>query len=278
MPYAHINGVRLYYEVHGSGEPMLWIGGLGANVLEIPYLIEVYRRQFQLTVFDSRGCGRSESPDGEYTIPGFADDTAGLLDALAVNAALVYGSSMGGMIAQELAIRHPARVRALILGCTTAGVARGAAPSPDTVQRMARNQTLSGDEALSAGWELGYSPEYIAAHYDALLARSREAARYAASRDSYLRQAMAAARHDAYDRLAEIRCPVMIIHGTDDVMVPVDNAYLLKQHIPHAELHVLDGLGHGYNLEGQAIADPLVIGFFQRCSTGAAEDVARAVR
>src|SRR6185295_10516370 len=121
-----------------------------------------------------------------------------------------------------------------------------------------------------AGWSLGYSGEWIAANRDALFARSRAASQYAAPRDSYMRQVIAAARHDTYDRLGQIACPVMIIHGADDVMIPAGNAGLLAEHIPHAELHLLDGLGHGYNLEGQAIADALVLDFVQRVAAGEA--------
>jgi pimeloyl-ACP methyl ester carboxylesterase len=180
------------------------------------------------------------------------------------------------MVAQELVLRHPQRVRALILGCTTAGAIRGAQPSPDTIQQMVRNQSLSGDEALEAGWRLGYSDAYIAANRETLFARARAAAELAAPRDSYMRQVLAAAKHDTYDRLHDVSCPVMIIHGADDVMIPVQNAHLLKERIPHAELHVLDGMGHGYNLEAQALADPLVLDFLQRHAR--TEGAARAAR
>jgi pimeloyl-ACP methyl ester carboxylesterase len=277
VPKARVNGIELYYEVHGEGEPLLFIGGLGANLTEIPYLVEAYRRHFQLIVFDGRGCGRSDKPEEDYSIAGFADDAAALLDALGVAEAAVYGSSMGGMIAQELALLHPHRVRALILGCTTAGASGGAAPAMETIQKMVRNQSLSGDEAIAAGWELGYSAGYIEANADAMMARSRIASQYAAPREAYVRQVIAAAKHDTYGRLHQVACPVMIIHGSDDVMIPVANAHLLKRHMPQAELHILEGMGHGYNLEAQEQADALVIDFVRRHSR-TAEGSARAAR
>jgi pimeloyl-ACP methyl ester carboxylesterase len=264
MPRAAVNGIELYYEEHGAGEPLLFISGLGGHLAEIPYLIDSYRQHFRFIPFDARGCGRSDKPAGEFSIAQFADDAAGLMDALGIESALVYGSSMGGMVAQELTLRHPRKVRALILGCTTAGAVRGVPPTPETIQRMVRNQQLSGDEALAAGWELGYSRAYIDTHYDRLLARSRHASQFAAPPDSYLRQVVAAARHDTYDRLHEIACPALIIHGEDDVMIPLRNAELLKEHIPHAELRVLAGMGHGYNLEAQEQADALVLDFARR--------------
>jgi pimeloyl-ACP methyl ester carboxylesterase len=129
---------------------------------------------------------------------------------------------------------------------------------------MIRNQSLSGDEALEAGWKLGYSQAFIERSYDALLALARSASRYAAPRDSYMRQVVAAARHDAYGRLGGITCPVMIIHGADDITIPAENARMIKQRIPHAELHILEGMGHGYNFEAQEVADALVVDFVRR--------------
>jgi pimeloyl-ACP methyl ester carboxylesterase len=266
VPHAEVNGISIYYEVHGTGEPLLWIGGLGANVLEIPYLIGAYSRHFQFIVFDSRGCGRSDKPVEDYSMAGFADDAAGLLDALGVESAYVYGSSMGGMIAQELALRHPSKVRAVVLGCTTAGAVRGVQPSADTIQKMIRNQALSGDEALEAGWELGYSPGYIASNREALFERARRASQHTAPKESYMRQVLAAAKHDTYDRLSQLNCPVLIIHGSEDVMIPAGNAHLLKERIPHAELVILEGMGHGYNLEAQERADAAVIEFLRSCA------------
>lgn len=277
MPRARANGIELYYEEHGEGEPLLWIGGLGANVLEITYLVEAYSPHYRFLTYDGRGCGRSDKPEADYTIAGLADDAAALLDALGINSAYVYGSSMGGMVAQELTLLYPERVRALILGCTTGGAARGARPSPETVKKMVENQSLTGDEAIEAGWELGYSHTYIEANRASLLERAQAAAEFAAPREAYLRQVIAAAKHDAYERLEQVTCPVMIIHGAEDVMIPVENAWLLKRHLPHAEVMILPGMGHGYNLEAQAEADMLVLSFLRRCER-ATKGAADAVR
>ena len=264
MPVAKVNGINLYYEVHGEGEPLLWVGGLGANIREIPHLIEAYSRRYRFIVYEGRGCGRTDKPEEDYSIAGLGDDAAGLLDALGVPSAFVYGSSMGGMIAQELTLSHPHKVRALVLGCTTAGAVRGERPSQDTIAKMMRNQSLSGDEAIVAGWELGYSAGYIAAHRDEMLVRSRAASELAAPRDAYMRQVIAAAKHDTYDRLQYIDCPVLILHGSNDLMIPSGNAHLMKRAMPQADIVILEGAGHGYNLEFQAEADALVFGFLDR--------------
>jgi pimeloyl-ACP methyl ester carboxylesterase len=277
MCTARVHGINLYYERHGAGDPLLFICGLGGHLAEIPYLIDSCSRRLEFIAYDQRGCGRSDKPGGEYSMAGFADDAAALLDALAIEQAFVYGSSMGGMVAQELALRHPHRVRALILGCTTAGAVRGVPPAPETVQKLVHNQSLSGDDALVAGWKLGYSEPWIEANREALFARSRLASQWAAPRDSYMRQVIAAARHDTYDRLDQITCPVMIIHGQDDVMMPVANAALIAERIPHAEVRILEGMGHGYNLEAQDIADAFVFDFLARHGANLAEPV-RATR
>jgi pimeloyl-ACP methyl ester carboxylesterase len=275
LPRARVNGIELYYEVHGAGEPLLFISGLGGHMAEVPYLRDAYSRHFRYITFDARGCGRSDKPDGEFSIAGFADDAAALLDVLGIESATVYGSSMGGMIAQELVLCHPQKVRALILGCTTGSATRGVHPSPETIQKLMRNQALTGDEAIAAGWELGYSRAYIDRNWDAMMARSRAASEFAAPRESYIRQVIATARHEGLARLERVECPVMIIHGSNDVMIPVGNAHQLKQHLPQAELHILEGMGHGYNLEAQDQADALVIDFVRRHGRPA-ERVARA--
>jgi pimeloyl-ACP methyl ester carboxylesterase len=95
MPKARVNGIELYYEVHGAGEPLVFISGLGGHLAEIPHLIDSYSRHFQFVTFDGRGCGRSDKPAEDCSIAGFADDAAALLDAIGIDSAVVYGSSMG---------------------------------------------------------------------------------------------------------------------------------------------------------------------------------------
>lgn len=278
MPYTRINDANIYYEIHGEGEPLLFISGLGGHVAEVAHLAESYARHVRFIGFDGRGCGRSECTSGDLSISGYAEDAAALLNALEIDSAFVYGSSMGGMIAQELALRHPHRVRGLILGCTTAGPVRGVKPSLDTIQRMVRNQLLNGDEAMVAGWELGYSRRFIEANYDAMVERGRAISSFSTPLDSYMKQVVAAARHDVWDRLHRIECPVMIVHGEDDVMIPVGNVRMMHERLPHAEVSILPGMGHGYNLEAQEHADRLVLDFLRRHIAVREMDAAGAVR
>ena len=283
MATVRVNGVNLYYGDSGSGEPVLMILGASSQVADVPYLVESYSRNLRFIAYDRRGCGRSDDTDSAYGIADLADEAAGLLDKLRLKSAVVYGISLGGMLAQELALRHPAKVRALILGCTTAGIVRGVRPSAETLAAMTRNRSLSGDDAIEAGWPLGYSAAWIAANRESMLARERATARlYPISPASAMRQVIAATKHDTYDRLDQIACPVMLIHGAEDVSIPPGNSGMLAELIPHAELHMLDGLGHGYFLEGQAIADALILDFVERVVAGEAttktEGAAHATR
>ena len=121
MQRARVNGVELVYEMHGAGEPLVLIHGAQSDRSIFTHLLPDFVDQFQVLVFDQRGSGQSEKPDIAYTMGMIADDTAALMDHLDFAPAHVYGVSMGGMIAQELAIRHGAAVRSLVLGCTTPG-------------------------------------------------------------------------------------------------------------------------------------------------------------
>ena len=159
MPYASVNGIKMYYETYGEGHPVVLIGGLGSQIQSWATQVPIYSKHFKVIVFDNRGAGKSDKPDVPYTTEIMADDTAGLLDTLGVESAYVVGKSMGGMIGQWLAIKYPEKVKRLVLGCTSA--------SRDEV----------GDEILRIGREiatkvgmktiwltalfLGYTREYI---------------------------------------------------------------------------------------------------------------------
>ena len=272
--FADANGARLYYEVYGEGEPLLLIMGLGANHLSWTAQVPVYAREFQVIVFDNRGTGQSDFPEGvDCTIPLLADDSAALLDSLGVDAAHVYGVSMGGMIAQEMALRHPERVRSLILGATTPGGAHAAAPDPQALRGLL-DQGAAVDRVVSpAILEVLFSPAYLAEHASELLDKFQRLADYpATSGEAYTAQLRAVARHDTYDRLPDIAAPTLVLHGTDDPLLPVANGRILAERIPGAKLVLFEGARHFYLLEKEAEADAAVLDFLRAHAQEVAAD------
>ena len=195
---------------------------------------------------DNRGAGRSDQPDAPYTIRMMADDTVGLLDALGIDRAHVAGLSMGGMIAQEMAITSPGRVRTLQLHATLARV--------DPFLRAVGQSLLHARAALGREeyvrllltWVL--SPRTYAEHADnvEMMVRIMVDHPYPASLAGLTRQAEACWAHDTLERLDQIRCPTLITAGADDIFVPPRFSQELHARIPGAELSVIEGGGHGY--------------------------------
>ena len=197
-----------------------------------------------MIVYDHRGVGDSSRMEAPFTIADLAGDAAGLLDALELDSAHVLGISMGGMVAQELALAHPERVRTLALGCTYCGGPGSSLASPAVAQRLVES-LRSGDRdlALRTGWEICVSPRFRddAALYDAYLARR---AGRPVARAVIMAQMQAIAAHDTSARLSGLGMPTLIVHGTADDLIPVQNAHVLAGHMPAARLELLDDAGH----------------------------------
>jgi len=245
MPEVEVATGRLHYVRRGDGEPLLLIMGMSGNHLSWgePFLAEL-QRDLDLIVYDHRGTGRSERLEGAITIPEMADDAAGLLDALGLPSAHVLGISMGGMVAQELALRHPQRVRTLSLGCTYAGGPGSSLTDGAVLERLVEAMR-SGDrrQAIRASFEVNVSGAYAAQpdHFDRF---AENALTLPTAVAVIMAQMQAIARHDTSARLGEIAVPTLVIHGTEDQMVPFPNAALIAGAIPGSRLEVMDGVGH----------------------------------
>jgi 3-oxoadipate enol-lactonase len=245
VPVIRAGEVDLSYERSGSGPPLLLIMGMSGTALHWgePFLEEL-RRDFETIVYDHRGVGESSRLDGPLTIAQMAADAAALLDALGLDSAHVLGISMGGMIAQELALAHPGRVRTLTLGCTYCGGEGSSLGAPGVMRRMSEAM-LSGDRelALRTSWEINVSPAMAAdaQAYERFLAI---AARYSVPVRVVMVQAQACAAHDTASRLGTLEMPVLVMHGTADELIPVANGRLIASLIAGAQLEILDGAGH----------------------------------
>jgi pimeloyl-ACP methyl ester carboxylesterase len=245
MALARVNGVQIDYERSGAGPPLLLIMGMSGTALHWSdaFLAEL-RGDFELIAYDHRGVGASTPLAGPLTIAQMADDAAGLLDALGLDDAHVLGISMGGMIAQELALRHPARVRTLTLGCTYCGGEGSSVMAPEVLAGLSAAM-LSGDpmRALRSAFEVNISP---AAAADGRLYRQflQIAAERSVAVPVIMAQLQACGAHDTSARLGAIAAPTLVVHGTEDRMLPVANAHMIAARIPHARLEILDGAGH----------------------------------
>jgi 3-oxoadipate enol-lactonase len=252
-------GIELDYERSGSGPPLLMIMGMSGTALHWgePFLGRL-REDFEVIVYDHRGVGASTRLDGPITTAEMAADAAGLLGALQLDSAHVLGISMGGMIAQELALASPDLIRTLTLGCTYCGGPGSTLAQPAALQRLSAAM-MSGDRrrAIRAGWEINVSPQ-MAADADAYERFLAIAAERAVAVPVVMSQMQACAAHDTQSRLQELRLPMLVIHGTADELIPVENGRLIASVIPGARLEILDGVGHLFFWERPELSAELI--------------------
>ena len=278
MSIAKVGSVDLYYEEHGTGDPLLLIMGLAADSQAWMFQIPDFAKQYRVIAFDNRGVGRSSKPAGPYTIHEMADDTLGLLDALKIDKAHVVGVSMGGMIAQELVLRNPERVRALVLACTY--------PEPDadiertrtfTVEQFGGSVDASGGihvdlKALNPMMFLQqllpnvFNQSFIEKELPKLMQIFSGALQYGFSMEAILGQVGAVMTHKATDRLHAIKSPTLVITGDADRLVPPASSDILAREIPNARLVKIPGGSHGFNFETPQLFNDAVLDFLKSAS------------
>jgi 3-oxoadipate enol-lactonase len=245
MALVRIGDAELDVERSGSGPPLLLIMGMSGTALHWgePFL-QALREDFDVIAYDHRGVGASTRLDGEITIVEMAEDAAALLEALGIEAAHVVGFSMGGMIAQELALAHPERVLTLTLAGTYCGGEGSALTSPEVMEQLA-GAMMSGDaaRAVRTGWEVNVSPSYAADDQAWERFRSITGQR-AVAVEVVLAQMRACMAHDAKARLAQVGVPTLVIHGSLDQMLPSENGRLIASQIEGSRLEIIDGVGH----------------------------------
>jgi len=246
VAWADRAGTRLYWESTGEGEPVLLIMGLGMNATGWWRTIPVLSRDLRVIAFDNRGVGRSDRPPGPYTVAQMADDAVAVLDAAGAAAAHVYGASLGGMIAQEVALRHPDRVTRLVLGATTPGGALAVAADEQARAFFARRAVMSAEEAVWASVPYNYGPATRADGGQRIAEDIVQRLRFPIETEPYTAQLTAALGHDTGARLGDIRQPTLVVHGELDVMVAPENGRLLSERVPDARLHLVAGAGHLY--------------------------------
>jgi pimeloyl-ACP methyl ester carboxylesterase len=245
-------GVRLHYEIHGDPrrEPIVLLEGMGGDLpgwrRNIPHLAD----GCFVVAYDHRGNGRSEAPDAPATMATFVEDCLAVLDELRIERAHVYGQSFGGSVAQELGLTHPERARSLLLACTHSG--------------HSHIVRASGRAPKDRPWLQLYAPGFAEAHPEHVEEDLRVGRAQPQHPQGQRRQWEAVQGWDAYDRLPELRMPVLVLHGSQDRVIDVENARVLASRIPGAELAILEGAGHVYHSEQAERADEVVLDFVRR--------------
>jgi 3-oxoadipate enol-lactonase len=249
MQRTRVNGVELAYELRGSGPPLAMIHGAQGDQTMFADLASRFAGNFRVLTFDQRGSGLSEKPHTSYTIGLLADDTAALMDHVGLSAAHVIGVSMGGTIAQELVLRHPAMVHSLILGCTTPGGPKAIRIGGSAFAAAYSTQAVSAEERGRALAEAAFTKAYIEQHPEIIPAMIEARRQRPLDPVALERRMKAVLGHDAYDRLPQISCPTLVITGKDDALVAWQNSQLLAERIPGARLVLLEPAGHCFWLE-----------------------------
>src|ERR1700742_2522671 len=245
MPFSTRNDVSLYYDVAGDGPVLCLINGyrLSGEAWPSAFIARLSARCSVLS-FDNRGTGRSDKPDAGYEFANMAEDVIGLLDDLGLSRVHLFGFSMGGAIAQEVAIRHPDRIRRLTLFGTFCGGIWAEPASYTVFRRLLVTENQTPEEAARQAWPVTYTPDYLAANAEAVEQQLRRELEHPTPMFVAQRQMEALGAFNSYRDLPRIAAPTLVATGTHDVLVKPRNAKILASRIPNTRLELLADLGH----------------------------------
>lgn len=258
MPTAEINETKMDYAVKGQGDPLVMIMELGGGQNAWRFHIPTYKKYFRVITFDNRGVGKSDTSKGPSSIRQMADDVVGLMDHLGIKKAHVLGVSMGGTIAQELAINYPERVSKLILGCTYACHNESNGRTPEykkEIELFIQSGKVPGLKLMLNRWQLwplGY------------LMLGRQFRRMSDSaKAGFIAQWEAAGKHNTLDQLSKIKAPTLVIMGTGDHVIRSSSSDTLARLIPNARLVKVDKGSHMFPVENIGRFNKEVLSFLK---------------
>ena len=261
MPRINVNTLTIYYEIHGQGIPLIMIRGIGSNADHWYKQVPVMAKKYRVLVFDNRGIARSSDNGEEFSIGDMATDTLCLMDALKIDEAHILGLSMGGMVAQEIAITRPERVLGLILACTHPGGSKQIRPTnqafklfSEFIRKRSQDSWLKAAPFIFDQHTLSKRPNLVSEYIE----KSRK---YSADSDILLRQWRAILTHDTYSRLGKIKSPTLVLTGDRDVLIPTENSKLLAKKIPQSRLIVIPGGGHQILVEQPELFNHAILNF-----------------
>jgi pimeloyl-ACP methyl ester carboxylesterase len=242
VPFAELEERRVYYEEHGEGEPVLLINGLGADHGAWHLQTDYLKRFFRVIVFDNPGIGETTGPRGPYTTELFADVAADLLGQLAIERAHVVGASMGGTIAQQLAVRHPELVRSLVLHCSwwradpyTAALIRSWQSYAGAAGMLELNRQI---------WLWVFTPRFFEERPETFAELEREVREHPQSVTAFCDQAEACIAHRALEEVGDVKAPTLITVGDGDILTPPAHSRAIHERVKGSVLHVWPDMGH----------------------------------
>lgn len=237
----------IFYHERGSGEPLVLIMGFGADGALWQKHSGIYEKHFRCIIPDNRGVGRSSQPEGPYTTAMMADDTIAVMDAAGVKKARIAGISMGGAIAQEIAIRYPDRVHSLLLVSTWARFNNYAKTVYENLKHLRHTTNPQYFTELLQLWI--FAPPYYEKYLDELQEAAAQTVLQPQSRNGFEGQLDACIHHDSVSRLHTVKCPVHITVGLMDIFTPPAFSYLIKENIEQSTLSVYPEGGHVHHWE-----------------------------
>jgi 3-oxoadipate enol-lactonase len=266
MPQVEVGDLEMAYRIDGSGEPLILIGGFCMVKESWEDQVHGLSTHFRVIRFDNRGVGETTVPSEPFTIADMAADTVGLMDALGVDSAHVFGVSMGGLIAQVLALDHPDRVGRVALGCTTHGGRHAIQPEKQVMEVLARaaDPTMQPEEAVRTRLPVVLSDRFMREEPERVEEFVQLSVRHWPTPAGAAGQMAALSVFNVKKRLGEIRCPVLAITGSEDRMMPPENSRLLAEGIAGAQHYTVDGAGHSFFFEKPDEVNRVLIDFFSK--------------
>ncbi|MGA8206800.1 MAG: alpha/beta hydrolase [Candidatus Dormiibacterota bacterium] len=253
------DGTELAIHAVGQGPPLLLIPGLGTDYHAFVWNVGQLSQHFECLVLDQRGIGLSEATPGPYSMELLADDAGSVLRYLAPLGSAVVGLSMGGMVAQHLAIRHPDLVTSLVLGCTGPGGKLAVRPDPEVTRRLLGGDAKDPATAYRISCSVLYEPAWSAAHPEVIDDAVEWRSRHPVPPGVFQAQWQAIRHHDVGPGLGRITAPTLILHGTADVVMPPANGEVLASLIKGADLVWLEGRGHMFFQEDAELTGRLIL-------------------
>lgn len=256
------NGIEFYYEIHGDGEPVVLLEGLGYSSWMWYKQVDELKKHFKVIIFDNRGVGQTDKPDTEYSIELFADDTAEVLSALNIDRSHVLGVSMGGFIAQEFALKYPKMVNKLLLCSTSFGGPHSIPIPQETLAIMLKGGgTYNSIAEIKQAISTALAEESLDQHQDILDKIMEEKMNNPQPKYAYQRQLMAGVSFNAEERVQQIKAETLILAGKGDRVVPYKNSELLASKLQNSRVELIENGGHVFFMEQTEATNRTIIEF-----------------